>query len=421
MKHKRYVFPLILCLLICTFCVNAGAANYVQDTESDTLDAQQIDVFDVSLTWETAAYNQSDFDDRFQTYAQGNSQVILPQTYSRNDGANVVGVVLDETTREPVENAAISVNGTVLVYTDENGRFQIKNMPDGTYDWKVSKSGYQDSLYENYDVAWENRVDIFNFMLSQDAPISKDRIDILTPVTTIEPNNIQEHVATPLSFSGVPQVSSTVNVLGVGTGIGRQDYITAVVASELYAPSFYENPNYNTGRTKKMTESQVYQLYVAQAVASNAFLESAMKSYSNHNGTIYDVCATTCCQKYDPTKIHAMAISAAASLFNSRNNTTVMVYNEGGGRYSYIAALFFSDCNNQGTVSNSNPAAHPALQAVSCHDFDVGANGHRQGMCQMGAAQMAYEGYGNADIRSHYYTGNTLLLCKMVDRSSLNV
>ena len=34
----------------------------------------------------------------------------------------------------------------------EDGRFQIKNLPSGTYDWEINAAGYFAANYSNYDV-----------------------------------------------------------------------------------------------------------------------------------------------------------------------------------------------------------------------------------------------------------------------------
>ena len=53
------------------------------------------------------------------------------------------GVVLDETTKEPIIGAAIILEGsTIGTTTDFDGNFTISNIPTGTYDIKVQYISY---------------------------------------------------------------------------------------------------------------------------------------------------------------------------------------------------------------------------------------------------------------------------------------
>lgn len=62
-------------------------------------------------------------------------------------GQNVVsGIILDSLTQEPVPFANIYFANTSLgTYSDESGKFTLRNFPDGKYDLTVSFVGYQTS------------------------------------------------------------------------------------------------------------------------------------------------------------------------------------------------------------------------------------------------------------------------------------
>lgn len=115
-------------------------------------------------------FKQDDIDTNFVNYASGESRNTLPNVYTGIDSevSNVVGVVLDFETDEPIGEAIVSANGNDIVVTDIDGRFQITNMPDGIYDWTIQADGYQDGIYENYVVTSAGGTNIYRFYLSKE-------------------------------------------------------------------------------------------------------------------------------------------------------------------------------------------------------------------------------------------------------------
>ena len=128
---------------------------------------------------EHPAFSQKDLNDNFLHYTQGDSRADLPQPDHIEEVANVVGVVLDQDTNRPVSDATIFVDETALVCTGDDGRFQITNLPNGIYDWRVAAAGYYDAQYLNYSVHWADGADIFTFYLSDSISIVKERESIL--------------------------------------------------------------------------------------------------------------------------------------------------------------------------------------------------------------------------------------------------
>lgn len=57
--------------------------------------------------------------------------------------------------------------------------------------------------------------------------------------------------------------------------------------------------------------------------------------------------------------------------------------------YNYICAFHFSSCGGNGAKTVSEI---PYLKEKSCSDLIRGFGGHRQGLCQCGAAKMAKNG-----------------------------
>ena len=152
----------------------------------------------------------------------------------------------------------------------------------------------------------------------------------------------------------------------------------------------------------------------AQAVASNTFLEYALKVYSPHTPSGYRICNSNCCQVYDPTLVYMNAVDATAEIFyyaGGVRRTNVLMYHPTSNSYDYIWGAFFSSCGDNGTLSH---AGQSALVGVSCHDLFSGNGGHRKGMCQMGAAYLASIGYSAGSILNYYYTDCTMAPCPII-------
>lgn len=384
----------------------------VRANEMDELSGEQ----KKSLIYETDTITQYDYENRFKNYALPEATVDIASKLrgvSEDKLANVVGVVKDYNTDEMISGAIISVNGEDIVVTGEDGRFQIKNIPSGTYDWQIDVNEYTVANYNNYDVDSADGTTIFTFYVNRDKEVVRDREEIVhddtdgqtVPPDTISMGNYMISVNAK-SMNSVPSVSDTVKVYynNKTQSVNREEYIYTVLSSELYGTSYYES--------KGLTSSQVSQLYKAQAIAANTFLEYAMSVYSNHSS--YDVCASTCCQVFDPTKVTEAAIDATEDIFITRSSgetvTKVVLHNPETSKYDYIWGAFFSSCEGNGTKTHST---QPALQAVSCTDIETGYGGHRYGLCQMGAAQRAKEGKTAFSILLYYYTGCVIAHCTL--------
>ena len=139
-------------------------------------------------------------------------------TFSNNNLANVVGVVRDYDTEAFIPNATISVDGEVAVITGEDGRFQIKNLPSGTYDWEINAAGYFAANYSNYDVDSADGTTIFTFYINDDFSVSQDREEIMHDIggQTVLPSIIDRgNFATSSvarAMSSVPDVSNSIAV-----------------------------------------------------------------------------------------------------------------------------------------------------------------------------------------------------------------
>lgn len=370
-----------------------------------------------TLLCETDTVTQKDFNESFQHYALPDATVDLAldvQAFSSEDLANVVGVVKDYDTEELVRDAAISVNGEQVVITGEDGRFQIKNMASDIYNWEISAAGYCIANYNNYVVDSADGTTIFTFYINRNSAVFQDREKIVhdndgmqtIPPDVVDRGNFVTSME-PYSMSSVPSVGSKVSVYynKATRSIDRQTYIYTVLSSELYESSSYKDWG--------LTSSQIDELYRAQAVAANTYLEYAMSVYSNHRDTDYKVCSTSCCQVYDPTKVTEVAINATAKIFYKSggvNKTDIVMYKPTSTTYDYIWGAFFSSCGGEGTLTHKT---QPALQAVKCVDVAKGYGGHRYGFCQMGAANRAKSGNSATSILLYYYTNCAVTSCQV--------
>ena len=381
---KKRIISLAIAVMFGCSIYTSAITTYAEEAcgETDTVSKG-------TLLYETEVITQKDYDEGFQNYALSAATVDLAvsmHTFSNNNLANVVG---------------------------EDGRFQIKNLPSGTYDWEINAAGYFAANYSNYDVDSADGTTIFTFYINDDFSVSQDREEIMHDIggQTVLPSIIDRgNFATSSvarAMSSVPDVSNSIAVYynNQTKTVDRETYIYTVLSSELYGKSYY------TG--KGLTSTQVSELYEAQAVAANTFLEYALSVYSNHSGKDYKVCSSSCCQVYDPTKVTEEAIDATANIFytsGGKSKTDIVMYKPSSTTYDYIWGAFFSSCSGNGTKDHST---QPALKAVSCTDIATGAGGHRYGLCQMGAALRAKNGDSASNILLYYYTDCRIISCTL--------
>ena len=289
------------------------ANNICMDEQEQYLDYSH--TFDAC--WENDVITEADYESGFVHYASDSSTVKYVDEVKSMELANVVGVVKDYSTDNLLPNVAICLNGKETLTTDDSGRFQIKNVPLGKYNWSVKASGYCDAFYMNYGVDPLDGTTIFTFYVDKDKRIYKNRDEIEEAAQHLEMEPEPDLVnignvfvsASTNAMSSYPSVSNSVRVYynGASINVDRQRYIYTVLSSELYGYSFYSNLG--------LSGTQIKQLYVAQATAANTFAEYSLKVYSNHSGSNYDVCSGECCQVYDPTKVTPAALDATPVIF----------------------------------------------------------------------------------------------------------
>jgi len=137
----------------------------------------------------------------------------------------------------------------------------------------------------------------------------------------------------------------------------------------------------------------------AQAVAARCYAERA-RAAPRHAERGMDVCNTICCQAWLP--LHFEATDDAVI------GTEGVMARHGG---NIITAFYSGHCGGQ-TVGNEKVwggSPLPYLRPVDCiakgKRWGSEQYGHRVGMCQWGAHDMALEGVDYVEILCHYYTG----------------
>jgi len=411
---KRLIGFLFAFSLTLTFVGTAFASSNNTDGK---VNAVGVPDNKVVLTGNNPAFSQVDLDNNFTNYAEdgatfdvmSNSQL----TTVSKPLANVVGIVLNQADNTPIANAVITAQGlmTVDVQSGSDGRFQIINMPNGEYNWLVAATGFGKGEFLHYTVDSSDGATIFTFYLNEGKETYIDHNaffndgDQKIAEETLINNASFSASMTSSTMTAPPTLHPYIRVLqtsGAVTSIGRQQYLYTVLSSELYSQSWYMD--------RGLTTAQVSNLYVAQAMVANTFVEYAINVYSNHGSTA-DVCSTSCCQVYDSTKVTQVAINTVAGLFENVGGTSycpLILYKQSSTTYSYIYGAFGSSCSGQGTVT---VPGQPALIAKPCTDLVAGAGGNRQGMCQMGAALRAKNGDSYSGIINYYFTNCSIVNC----------
>jgi hypothetical protein len=323
---KKYFKPLIaftlFAIFICSNLVTVAAYEDAERAYQDDVEAylntpaNLLDSSNVEIDFEDITITQEDLTNNFLDYAQESATATFPEAHSKKefvDTANVVGVVLDDESNEPIPEASIYADGAYIVSTGEDGRFQIKNMPNGTYTWTIKKEGYRASEYLNYPIDGSAGANIYTFNISKDGNLERDRNDVYLENHKAEEDceEIGENVMSR-ALQKLPTVDSYVSVdyNNKVSDVAREKFVYIVISSELYSPGYYVD--------NAMGDSQISALYVAQAIAINTFVENAKNGHGNHSNC--DVCSSfDCCQNYDPTYVTQAAINAAASIFTAIN------------------------------------------------------------------------------------------------------
>jgi peptidoglycan hydrolase-like amidase len=145
----------------------------------------------------------------------------------------------------------------------------------------------------------------------------------------------------------------------------------------------------------------------AQAVVARSFLQAGRGRHSD-----FDFCDTTHCQFLREPPLESNSATRAAA--DTRGQ--VVMYN---GRV--IAALYSADCGGH-TRSLKDADWRGTIDAVAYPYFGVECpvknkvSGHRVGMCQAGAAEMARRGADFREILAHYFPATVIVESRSEER-----
>ena len=78
----------------------------------------------------------------------------LSSFFSFSQNGIVKGLVLNSTNNQPIELAKVQIVDKQLgAVTNENGEFQISNIPPGVYSFKATASGYKEQIVNEITVS----------------------------------------------------------------------------------------------------------------------------------------------------------------------------------------------------------------------------------------------------------------------------
>lgn len=347
------------------------------------------------------AITQNDKLKGFYNYAEYDS------VYHYNDPNNgrVVGIVYDEETEAYVKNAWVeNLELGFKVKTDQQGRFEINNLPDGTYTWIVRAPGYKGSTFAFFPVNSILGASIYRFALSPKRSINSNlKLQKEAKHDHTSKHNIHDEISLQSTHAGWPViVNFSVKYNDIIYHPEMDEYLYYVVASELWSPdsSLYSG----------ISSAALLQGFKAQAVTARTYADYITRIYDKHDG--YDLCSTTCCQVYNPYYTNQMTIDAVDG---TTNQMLLVIYNWSTYDYIFVEAVFSASClgntKDNEDVWGSNPISY--LRGVVC-PYDLRPtldSGHNVGLCQDGAIGYAKYGYNYIQILNHYFTGTTVKIC----------
>lgn len=387
---RKIAMSLVILMLVSCFLTVPSLAQ--EDLSKDVIKVTRL---------KAKAITQNDKLKGFHNYAEYDS------VYHYNDPNNgrVVGIVYDEETEAYVKNAWVeNLELGFKVKTDQQGRFEINNLPDGTYTWIVRAPEYKGSTFASFPVNSILGASIYRFALSPKRSINSNlKLQKEAHHDHTSKHNIHDEISLQSTHADWPVIINfSVKYNDIIYHPEMDEYLYYVVASELWSPdsSLYSG----------ISSAALLQGFKAQAVTARTYADYITRIYDKHDG--YDLCSTTCCQVYNPYYTNQMTIDAVDG---TTNQMLLVIYNWSTYDYIFVEAVFSASClgntKDNEDVWGSNPISY--LRGVVC-PYDLRPtldSGHNVGLCQDGAIGYAKYGYNYIQILNHYFTGTTVKIC----------
>jgi hypothetical protein len=161
--------------------------------------------------------------------------LLLPATSLAQTKGGIVGQVIDQSTKEPIEGVLVVVEGYPWGdYTDEKGEYQIFNLTPGYYTIKVSLIGYTETTVKGIWVrSGHNYVQEVELLASpielEGMVVEASRVPILQPDVTESRQTISEKEIRDLPVDNIEDIielqAGVINGTIRGGRIGQEVYV----------------------------------------------------------------------------------------------------------------------------------------------------------------------------------------------------
>lgn len=261
---RKIAMSLVILMLVSCFLTVPSVAQ--EDLSKDVLKVTRL---------KAKAITQNDKLKGFYNYAEYDS------VYHYNDLNNgrVVGIVYDEETEAYVKNAWVeNLELAFKVKTDQQGRFEINNLPDGTYTWIVRAPGYKGSTFASFPVNSILGASIYRFALSPKRSINSNlKLQKEVKHDHTSKHNIHDEISLESTHADWPViVNFSVKYNDIIYHPEMDEYLYYVVASELWSPdsSLYSG----------ISSAALLQGFKAQAVTARTYADYITRIYDKHDG-----------------------------------------------------------------------------------------------------------------------------------------
>lgn len=356
--------------------------------------------------------SSEDAQNNFENFASAKIDFSAPKGRSDVKVATIVGQVYDADGNSAISNALVRIESIgVEIQTDQNGAFEIANVPEGHYDVEVVVDGYNTSHFDNMPAFGVSGAEFYYLPISKDqemqfdytADLNRTNDDKGHEVAVADDKGHEVAVADDsraTSATIYSLKSYTVNYDGNVYSFGNNinNYLYCVVPNEMVV----------TG----LTDAQAIEAYKAQAVASRGYADAKVRQGMGHTDRGYSLCSDTDCQRFIPYYTNANAITAVDAVTNQ-----VLTYNG----YRSITECH-AQC--QGTVTNYPQPGNTSISDVRTCNAHAPATGsivsHNRGMCQTGARLMAKNNKTYKEILSFYYASCELITATPISYNGIN-